>query len=250
MQRLFTIGFTFLLTITIFSCGRVPGDVIDTKTMEHLLVDIHKAEAYMENNKYLANNKSAQDSVKNIIFTKHNVTAEEFDYSVVWYGANLDKYIEIYDKVITRLQEEDNTLLALMNNQKDMHISMTRSGDTVNIWNKNSHYIFEGKLNNNLLTFTIPFDDNFKEGDLFKLKFKISSREEGPYNPQAVLAVKEGKNVTTYTKKSIKNNGWDSIEVQSNATIRRVMGSIYVPAVPEWKITHIDSISLYRIHTK
>ena len=166
MQRLFTIGFTFLLTITIFSCGRVPGDVIDTKTMEHLLVDIHKAEAYMENNKYLANNKSAQDSVKNIIFTKHNVTAEEFDYSVVWYGANLDKYIEIYDKVITRLQEEDNTLLALMNNQKDMHISMTRSGDTVNIWNKNSHYIFEGKLNNNLLTFTVPFDDNFKEGDI------------------------------------------------------------------------------------
>ena len=250
MQRVFIIGLTVLLTITIFSCGRVPGDVIDTKTMELLLVDIHKAEAYMENNKYLANNKSAQDSVKNTIFAKHNITSEEFDYSVVWYGANLDKYIEIYEKVIIRLQEEDNSLLALMNNQKDMYISMTRSGDTVNIWNRNSHYIFEGRLNNNLLTFTVPYDDNFKEGDLFKLKFKITSREESPYNPQVVLAVKESKSVTIYTKKSITNNGWDSIEVQSNATIRRVMGSIYVPAVPEWKTTHIDSISLYRIHTK
>ena len=143
MQRVFIIGLIIATTVLSIACSRVPSNIIDAKTMESLLIDIHKAEAYMENNKYIANNRLAQDSVKNSIFTSHNVTAAEFDSSVVWYGSNLDIYIEVYDKVIKKLQEENNTLLALMNNQKDMFIGMTRSGDTVNIWNRNSHYVFE-----------------------------------------------------------------------------------------------------------
>lgn len=250
MQRGLIIGMIITAATILFACNRVPGDIIDTKTMELLLIDIHKAEAYMENNKYLANNKMAQDSVKNSIFAKHNVTSAEFDTSVVWYGANLEMYIEVYDKVIQKLQEENNSLLALMNNQKDMFIGMTRSGDTVNIWNRNSHYIFEGKLNNNLLTFTVPYDDNFKDEDMFKLKFKITSRNESLYPAQVILAIKESKDSTKFAKKNVVMNGWDSIELKSNGSIRRVMGSFYVPAIPEWKITHIDSISLERIHTK
>ena len=250
MQRVFSIGLIIATVVLSFACSRVPSNIIDTKTMESLLIDIHKAEAYMENNKYIANNRLAQDSVKNSIFTNHNVTAAEFDSSVVWYGANLDIYIEIYDKVIKKLQEENNSLLALMNNQKDMFIGMTRSGDTVNIWNRNSHYVFEGRLNNNLLTFTVPYDDNFKDDDMFKLKFKIISREDSPYPVQVILALKEGKEATSFTKKSIAGNGWDSLEIKSKGAIRRVMGSFYVPATPEWKVTHVDSISLERIHTK
>lgn len=250
MQRVFIIGLIVATAIISIACNRVPGDIIDAKTMEHLLIDIHKAEAYMENNKYLANNKKAQDSIKNNIFAKHKVTSTEFDSSVVWYGTNLDIYIDIYDNVIQKLQEENNSLLALMNNQKEMFIGMTRSGDTVNIWNINPHYVFEGKLNNNLLTFTVPYDDNFKEEDLFKLKFKIISRDKSPYPIQVVLAVKEGKDSTYFAKKSIATEGWDSVQIKSKTTIRRVMGSFYVPANPEWKITHIDSISLERIHTK
>ena len=250
MQRIFIFGIIIATAFISFACNRVPGEIIDAKTMELLLIDIHKAEAYMENDKFLANNKAAQDSVKNIIFSKHNVTSTDFDTSVVWYGSNLDIYIEIYDKVIEKLQEENNTILALMNNQKDMFIGMTRSGDTVNIWNRNSHYMFEGKLNNNLLTFTVPYDDNFKEEDLFKLKFKITSQDKSPYPAQVVLAIKESKDSTYFAKKSTSVNGWDSIEIKSKGTIRRVMGSIYVPAVPEWKVTYIDSISLDRIHTK
>lgn len=250
MKRVFIIGLIIATTVLSIACSRVPSNIIDAKTMESLLIDIHKAEAYMENNKYIANNRLAQDSVKNSIFTSHNVTAAEFDSSVVWYGSNLDIYIEVYDKVIKKLQEENNTLLALMNNQKDMFIGMTRSGDTVNIWNRNSHYVFEGRLNNNLLTFTVPYDDNFKDDDMFKLKFKIISREESPYPVQVILALKENKEATSFTKKSIPGNGWDSVEIKSKGTIRRVMGSFYVPATPEWKVTHIDSISLERIHTK
>ena len=249
MQRFFIISLVVSF-IALVACSKVPGDIIKPKTMENLLVDIHKAEAYMENSKYLANNKLAQDSIKNSIYAKHGVTGAEFDTSIVWYGANLEEYIEIYDKVIMRLQEENNSLLALMNNQKDMFTGMTRSGDTVNIWNINPHYIFEGRLNNNFLSFTVPYDDNFKDGDLFKLKFKLTSREESPYESHVILAVKESRDSTTITKKNIFKNGWDSIEVKSKGNIRRVMGSFYVPATPEWRVTHIDSITLERIHTK
>lgn len=246
-----TILFLMVTVVSVLlSCSRTPNNVIDSDKMEDLLIDIHKAEAYMESNKYIAHNKAAQDSIKNKIYAKHNVTKAEFDSSMIWYGANLKEYIEIYDNVINRLQSEDNKLLAMISDQPDMYTGLTRSGDTVNIWNKTPHYIFEGKLNNNLLTFVVPYDDNFKDNDIFKLKFKISSQYESKYPTQVILAVKESKNTTNYIKKEIKSLGWDSVELKSKGSIRRVIGSIYVPADPIWKITNIDSISLERIHTK
>ena len=87
MQRFFIISLVVSF-IALVACSKVPGDIIKPKTMENLLVDIHKAEAYMENSKYLANNKLAQDSIKNSIYAKHGVTGAEFDTSIVWYISN------------------------------------------------------------------------------------------------------------------------------------------------------------------
>lgn len=249
MQKGIIICFITVAVGLLIGCSKVPGHIINPEKMESLLIDIHKAEAYMESKKEIAYNKDAQDSIKSSIYTRHNVTSQDFDSSLVWYGANLDIFIEIYNNIIIKLQEEDNALLALMNNQKDMYVGMTRSGDTVNIWNLNSHYLFEGKLNNNLLSFAVPYDDNFKENDIFKLKFKLSSKDESPYNPQVILAVKQDKDSTDYVRKSVNKIGWDSVEIRTKGVIKRVMGSIYIPAVPEWKVTHVDSISLERIHT-
>lgn len=250
MRRGFVIFFIVSSISFFWAYSKIPDHVIEPEKMEDLLIDIHRAEVYMENNRYISHNKSAQDSIKNSIFAKHNVTQADFDTSLVWYGANLEKYIEIYNNVVIRLQSEDNRLLALINNQSDMYTGITRSGDTVDIWNRNPHYIFEGKLNNNLLTFLIPYDDNFKEDDLFKLKFKVLSPNRGSFPAHVILAVKEKKNTTSFVRKEIKSTGWDSLELKAKGTIRRVIGSFYVPADPVWKITHIDSISLERIHTK
>ena len=140
--------FLTLIAISFFSaCDKTPDHVIESEKMEDLLIDIHRAEVYMENDRYIAGSKDAQDSIKNSIFAKHSITKADFDTSMVWYGKNLDKFIEIYNNVIIRLQSEDNRLLALINEKSDMYTGITRSGDTVDIWNRNPHYIFEGKLN-------------------------------------------------------------------------------------------------------
>ncbi len=243
--------FLTLIAISFFSaCDKTPDHVIESEKMEDLLIDIHRAEVYMENDRYIAGSKAAQDSIKNSIFAKHSITKADFDTSMVWYGKNLDKFIEIYNNVIIRLQSEDNRLLALINEKSDMYTGITRSGDTVDIWNRNPHYIFEGKLNNNLLSFLIPYDDNFKDDDFYKLKFKVLSPNRGSYYPQVILATKDKKNITKFVKKEIRSTGWDSLELQTKGSIKKVSGSFYVPADPVWKITHIDSISLERIHTK
>ncbi len=249
MQRRIIISAITILCL-VCGCNKVPRDVIAPEIMENLLIDIHKAEAYMENNYSKFQTAANKDSVKASVYAKHNVSKADFDTSIIWYGANLEEFIEIYNKVIERLQQEDNELLALMNNQTDAYTGITRSGDTVNIWNISNHYIFEGNLNNNILTFSVPHDDNFKDGDLFKLKFKIASSDKGLYKPTVVLATKEGRDSTRYIKKTIKSLGWDSVELKSEKTIRMVMGSIFIPASPQWKTTYMDSISLERIHTK
>ncbi|MEG1574985.1 MAG: DUF4296 domain-containing protein, partial [Bacteroidales bacterium] len=147
------IALVALLAVTL-SCNRMPKDVIPPDKMENLLIDIHKSEAYIESDYAYYSINGRKDSIKNAVFAKHGVTRATFDTSLVWYGLNIEKYIQIYRNVIERLQEEDNNTLALMNDDKDIINQITRSGDTVNIWNREPCYTFEGRIGRNLLTFS------------------------------------------------------------------------------------------------
>ena len=104
-----------ILASVVVACGkRMPKEVIDSKKMEDLLIDIHKSEAFMESDYPYYAKDNRKDSIRNAILAKHGVTRAEFDTSLVWYGMNIEKYIEIYKKVIERLQEEDNKIKHLV----------------------------------------------------------------------------------------------------------------------------------------
>lgn len=218
--------------------------------MEDLLIDVHKSEAYVESDYAYYSKNKRKDSIENAVFAKHGVTRATFDTSLIWYGNNIEKYIQIYRNVIVRLQEEDNRTLALMNDDKDVINKITRSGDTVNIWNREPCYVFEGRVGRNLLAFSVPSDDNFKEGDVFRFKFRLDrlTDETFIYRPQVTLAVKGNNDSIRFVTKDISHTGWDSLTIHSFGTIRSVTGSIFVPPMPEWRVIYADSISLIRMH--
>ena len=81
--------------------------VLSEDDMIDLLTDIHKSEAIIEMSPQNYRGDSLKAVVRQSVFAKHNVTQEEFDSSIVWYGHNVGKYIKIYDGVIARLDDEE-----------------------------------------------------------------------------------------------------------------------------------------------
>lgn len=233
------------------SCNkRMPDEVIDEEKMEDLLIDIHKSEAFIEGDYAYYNTMGRKDSIRNAVLAKHGVTRAEFDTSLVWYGMNIEKYIEIYKRVIERLQEEDNKTIALMHGEKTKTNKITRSGDTVDIWNMERYHILDCNIGSNIATFSIPSDDNFREGDMFTLRFNLSSPTgKMPLYPIKVTVAARGTNDSIlFAEKNIYKVGWDSLVLQTTGSLRKVMGNIMVIPEPEWSIIYADSISFTRIH--
>ena len=81
--------------------------VLSEDDMIDLLTDIHKSEAIIEMSPQNYRGDSIKAVVRQSVFAKHNVTQEEFDSSIVWYGHNVGTYIKIYDGVIARLDDEE-----------------------------------------------------------------------------------------------------------------------------------------------
>lgn len=252
MHRFFHIAVIgMVLASAIASCGkRMPDEVIDEGKMENLLIDIHKSEAFMEGDFQYYSENNRKDSVKDAILARHGVTRAEFDTSLVWYGMNIEKYIEIYKKVIERLQEEDNRTIALMHGEKTETNAITRSGDTVNIWNGKPYIILDGNTGSNVATFSISSDDNFRDGDRFILKFRLTAPggKMPLYPVRITVAAKDVNDSVMFAEKEIRKTGWDSVSLATTGALRKVMGNMLITPEPEWSMIQADSITLTRIH--
>lgn len=135
MRRFVTIFKTLFIAAIAGSmfqaCDRTPDYVIGPKEMTSLLVDIHKGESVIDLNRSAYSSDSMRKVVKQSIYAKHGVTAEQVDTSLVWYGHNVEKYIEIYDGVIEQL-EKDIKNADVSSGGERLHLAVV--GDSVDAW--------------------------------------------------------------------------------------------------------------------
>ena len=98
------------LFLVLIACNSTPGYVIGEDDMVSLLVDVHKGEAYVEMNSGSFYSDSLKKTFRQTIFMRHNVTQEQFDTSLMWYGHHIDQYKKVYDRVIERLEDEEKEI--------------------------------------------------------------------------------------------------------------------------------------------
>jgi hypothetical protein len=81
-------------------------NVLSEQKMEDLLFDLYLAEtAVNENRPFFADDSIKKAEWLQIVFREHKITEEKFDTSLVWYNANLNKYLKINDKVSERYKQ-------------------------------------------------------------------------------------------------------------------------------------------------
>ena len=227
------------------SCSR-PGGVLSQNKMARVLADIHIAESVAENNRTAFNDDSTKRVLKQSVLLRHKVTTEEFDSSLRWYGYNLDRYIEVYDKVIAIIEEDIADVQANVGSASEV-TSTTRmlvEGDSVDVWPDVRYRRFAPTLPTDIIAFSLSSDQNWEKGDIYKLSVRLTGTK-APTELTLVTEYQDGSK--DYNSVSRSGDGWHELTLALNPekTASNVFGEIRYDA-PEGNVAFADSISLYR----
>lgn len=247
MNRLSLI-FILLTVLALPGCNSRPDNVLSDGEMEDLLVDVYKSEAIIDLNESQYSNDSMKAVVKQSVFLKHNVTQEEYDSSLVWYGHNISRYVKIYENVIARLEDEEYDVKKVDKSVKRNITKVQRkyptSGDTADIWENERVWIFMKQYGTNIMRFEYPSKTDDKKGDRYNLIFRIRN-SVSPIS--AYLGADYYDGTTSYFYRSTLFEGENSLALQCDSTkrVKRIYG--YVLSRPyENEVAFVDSIILLR----
>jgi len=120
----------FFVGIVLLSCTDKPNYVLSDKKMANVLYDLYIAEAGMQENAAVFRNDSEkkQDLLQSV-FKKHKISQARFDTSLVWYNANLDRYLKVNTQVTERYDYLIDKLQARIDRAKRMEGNKIKFGE-------------------------------------------------------------------------------------------------------------------------
>ena len=168
-NRLLILG-VILLSCVIVSCSRVPKHIISEKNMRTVLYDMHIAEALVETKNDIYRTIDDRQGVYDAVFKKHNITQSEYDSSLVWYGKNVDLYMDVYNLVLNDIKANVAALGDIKASSLPVDVS---SKDSIDIWADNRNYTFDSKNVFNTLLFNTSPIEPYSSGSSFVLGLSI-----------------------------------------------------------------------------
>ena len=222
--------------------------VLSEDDMIDLLTDIHKSEAIIEMSPQNYRGDSIKAVVRQSVFAKHNVTQEEFDSSIVWYGHNVGKYIKIYDGVIARLDDEELEL-AQAESPKGVKVKRLKkrypsSGDSADIWDKERSWILQPQYRRNIIRFDFNQKPDDKNGDFYSLIYRVRNSIN---SVKVYLGADYYDGTTSFAYRSLGIEGEAVVKLQCDSTkrVKRIYG--YISTDPSARENvFVDSIIMLR----
>lgn len=227
------------LALLAASCNSVPGYVIKPDKMAAVLADIHIGESVIDLNRADYRTDSDKMVMLQSVLEHHGLSKQQLDTSFDWYGHNISRYMEVYDKTIDilerRLAETGNRIAA-------ENISI--AGDSVDVWSAASFLAINRFSPSRHINFSLSRDENWERGDSYTWRTKLTNGGDGSF--WAIVADYTDGSKETVTGQ-ISGDGWQEIKFVCDTTknASRVYG--YLNIVPRGVTTMwLDSIMLIR----
>ncbi|MBO4944082.1 MAG: DUF4296 domain-containing protein [Muribaculaceae bacterium] len=235
-----------LILPAFYSCSGRPDGVLGKEDMAQLIADIHAGESASNGNRAFQSD-SARRALLEAIYRKHDVTREEVDSSFRWYGYHIDKYMDVYERVVDILQTRLDKAQELAGASAEgvTEISTSFEGDSVDVWPGIRWRRFASTMPGDILSFNLENAGNWERGDVYTLRAKTIANK-GPFTCTFAVSYVDGK--IEYVSRQMQGDGWHEMPValDSARTAQRIYGVItYTPARKE--SAYIDSISLMRV---
>lgn len=223
--RLLLLGTVF----TVVSCGKqIPDDIIQPSAMEELLHDYHLALTMGNDLNYSERYK--RESYKNYVFKKHGVTEAEFDSSMVWYTRNTKELTDIYKNLQKRYEMAEEQMKSELN-KRSGQISVSLSGDSVDVWSdRNLYWLTTSPLTNRLM-FDLKADTTFHNKDILVLEADYSFLAYEKNTAKAVVSMKItfDNDSTLAMSKVIEKSGKEQLVLQPDSAYKykSISGFVY-----------------------
>lgn len=221
------------------SCDSTPEGVLGKSDMADVLVDIHKGEVVIDYERNRYNTDSMKMLMQESVYRKHGVTSAEVDSSLVWYGRHIEDYIDVYDDVIDRIENE----LASGRGQ----VQVFAEGDSIDVWPGVSHYRIDPSIPSNVLSFTVIPDANCRVGDNYMLQFKVVNNSQYPAAVRGNIYAEYGDSLLEARSSAMNPDGWFRLRFVSDSTLQitKIAGSIIFDLTDK-ETVYLDSVSLVR----
>ncbi|MCM1348100.1 MAG: DUF4296 domain-containing protein [Firmicutes bacterium] len=240
---------TFLaltLPVMLAACSGRPSGVLSKEDMARLLADIHTGESVVESSSRSFPTDSARQAFLQAIYAKHGVTREEVDSSFSWYGYNIEKYMEVYDRTVEILEERLEKAQEIAGASADgaVEIDVNLQGDSVDVWPGIRWRRFASTMPNDHLTFALTTDRNWERGDVYTLRGKSTDNHQ-PLTFTITAEYSDGQR--EYATSTMPGDGWHQLQfaLDSARSAQNVYGLISYQARPG-EVVFVDSVSLYR----
>ena len=248
---------TYLLLVMIMVACKptVPSEYIQPDDMEDILYDYHVAQA-------MAKQIEVQDANFNktryflSILKKYDVTEADFDSSLVYYYSHVDRLQDIYKQVNQRLSDEA-TNLGVTVGDINRYSQYSATGDTANIWNKQSDLLLIPCPTMNRFDFTVDVDTTFHQGDSFMFQFVSEYLwQNGSKDVTVCIVTKYEGDSIIQTTSHVPASGTAQIRVPANHEnkLKEMKGFIYLNDGNDdsntRKMMFISQIQLIRFHNK
>lgn len=247
-----------LIGLWLSSCGSRPSYVISESKMADIIADMHIAEAAIESDYQNWGTDSAKMAMKQLVCRRHDVTVEDLDTSLVWYGRHLDKYGQIYDKAhkilekkIAQARKEGGELQATQF-QTSSNLSYGGSSNPQSATAVDSMNVYQGvavmRLSENMpsqvLSFALGGDRDWERGDIYTFSCQMRATR-GPLGMDIAVDYADGS--TEYVSGRFGQEGRQAITLvlDSTKSATNVYGSLnYTPMRGE--VSYLDSVAVTR----
>lgn len=236
--------FSIILFSTLAACSDKPNDVLSEGKMIDLLVDLHKAEAYVDVHPGEFPNDSMKFALEQSVYMRHGVTNANVDSTLVWYAHHAEDYSKLYEKVIQRLQDESDEV---GENIKHENRKSIENGDSVDVWSGLKVRCVSEVVGNTTITFDVNAATDSRPGDAYVWRFRLLNKM---YMPNVMIGVDYSDGSTGYLNRDHFNSGWNEVTLQTDSTksVKRIYGMAAFSRLPKNEVVMVDSISLVRTH--
>jgi hypothetical protein len=208
------------------------------------MIDVSLAEALISSNSTQYPDSVHKAAVFQSVFRKHNITETMYDSSLVWYGKNMDIYMQVLDMVLAEI----NARIRYMG---DVQASAAPSSnqDSVDIWPRRDFLVLHSKALFNGVTFDITPDKVYTSGSSFVLGMRVWGINNKMHHVPEIRMAIDQIDTILYINEKITKDGYHETILKGVATkqIRRVYGYIRMDnAETGYHKVYVDSLNLMK----
>ncbi len=206
-----TIYLLLMMTMMIVtSCApSLPDGVLSPDEMEDVLLDMHVAQGIYDTHEFRSTDSDIIALRANVL-KKHDITQEEWDYSMEYYCQHADELHNIYVNLVDRVER---SVISLGGKSEGMQ---GEEADTANVWNTARNIILMQQAPYNVLSYDITPDSTFQDGDNISLQCDVKFIFQDGYKALAIVIAVSFDNDSVATSVTHLNHDGHGIVMINN----------------------------------